>query len=75
VVRFFGNVDHGLPFNGGDGIFYERYMLSHGKEMAVGFVEGFVMSYPAALKQTYDPIVARMAKSFRSGSGFQSPKR
>lgn len=58
----------------GDGIFYERYMLSHGKA-AEGFVEGFVMSYPAALKQTYDPIVARMAKSFRSGSGFQSPKR
>jgi hypothetical protein len=55
----------------GDGIFYERYMLSHGKEMA----EGLVMSYPAALKQTYDPIVARMAKSFRSGSGFQTPKR
>jgi len=59
----------------GDRIFYERYMLSRGKEMAEGFVEGFVMSYPAALKQTYDPIVARMAKSFRSGSGFQSPKR
>lgn len=59
----------------GDGIFYERYMLSHGKEMAEGFVEGFVMSYPAALKRTYDPIVARMAKSFRSGSGFQAPKR
>jgi len=55
----------------GDGIFYERYMLSHGKEMA----EGFVMSYPAALKQIYDPIVARMAKSFRSGLGFQAPKR
>ena len=59
----------------GDGIFYQRYMLSHGKEMAEGFVEGFVMSYPAALKQTYDPIVARMAKSFRSGTGFQAPKR
>ena len=59
----------------GDGIFYERYMLSHGKEMAEGFVEGFVMSYPAALKRTYDPIVARMAKSFRSGSGFQASKR
>jgi len=57
----------------GDGIFYERYMLSHGK--AMGFVEGFVMSYPAVLKKTYDPIVARMAKSFRSGSGFQAPKR
>jgi hypothetical protein len=37
--------------------------------------EGFVMSYPPALKATYDPIVARMAKSFRSGSGFQTPKR
>ena len=33
------------------------------------------MSYPAALKEIYDPIVARMAKSFRSGSGFQAPKR
>ena len=59
----------------GDGIFYERYMLPHGKAMAEGFVEGFVMSYPAALKRTYDSIVARMAKSFRSGSGFQAPKR
>jgi hypothetical protein len=59
----------------GDDIFYERYMLSHGKEMAEGFVEGFVMSYPAALKQTYDPIVARMAKSFRSGPGFQTSER
>jgi hypothetical protein len=59
----------------GDGIFYERYMLSHGKEMAEGFVEGFVMSYPAALKPIYDPIVARMAKSFRSGTGFQTPNR
>jgi hypothetical protein len=57
----------------GDGIFYERYRLSHGKEM--GFVEGFVMSYPAALKQTYDPLMARMAKSLRSGPGFQAPKR
>jgi hypothetical protein len=37
--------------------------------------EGFVMSYPAGLKQTYDPIVARMAKSFRSGTGFQTPER
>jgi hypothetical protein len=57
----------------GDGIFYQRYMLSQGK--AVGFVQGFVMSYPAARKETYDPIAARMAKSFRSGSGFQAPKR
>jgi hypothetical protein len=54
----------------GAGIFYERHMLSHGGEMT----EDFVMSYPATLKQIYDPIVARMAQSFRSGTGFQTPK-
>jgi len=37
-------------------------------------IEGLVISYPASLKATYDPIVARMAKSFRSGSGFQTPR-
>jgi len=55
----------------GDAIFYERHLLSHRGEMT----EGFVMSYPAALKQAYDPIVARMAKSFRSGAGFQTPRK
>ena len=35
--------------------------------------ETFSMTYPAAAKQSYDTIVARMAKSFRSGKGFQSP--
>jgi hypothetical protein len=35
--------------------------------------EGFVISYPARLKQKYDPIVTRMSKSFRSGTGFQTP--
>jgi hypothetical protein len=35
--------------------------------------EGFVMTYPAPLKQTYDPIVARMSKSFCGGTGFQTP--
>jgi hypothetical protein len=53
---------------GVDAIFYERHLLSHGKQMT----EGFVMSYPARLKPKYDPIVARMSKSFRSGSGFQT---
>ncbi len=53
---------------GADGIFYERHLLSHGKELT----EGFVMSYPASLKQKYDPIVARMSKSFRPGKGFQT---
>jgi hypothetical protein len=52
----------------GDKIFYEKHRLSHGAEMT----EDFVISYPAVAKQTYDPIVARMAKSFRSGSGFQT---
>ena len=53
----------------GDKVFYQRHVLSHGAQMT----EDFVISYPAALKSTYDPIVARMAKSFRSGSGYQSP--
>jgi hypothetical protein len=53
----------------GDKIFYQRHLLSHGKQMT----EGFVMIYPASLKQTYDPIAARMAKSFRPGKGFQTP--
>lgn len=54
--------------NGG-AIFYEKHVLSHDAQMT----EEFVMSYPAAAKQTYDPIVARMAKSLRPGKGFQSP--
>jgi hypothetical protein len=52
----------------GDNVFYQKHLLSHHGEMT----EGFVITYPASLKQTYDPIVARMAKSFRSGSGFQT---
>ncbi len=53
----------------GSDIFYERHLLSHGGQMT----EGFSISYPAAAKQSYDPIVARMAKSFRAGRGYQSP--
>ncbi len=53
----------------GADIFYERHLLSHGAQMT----EDFVISYPASLKVTYDPIVARMAKSFRSGPGYQTP--
>jgi len=53
----------------GDSIFYERHLLSHGGQMT----EGFSTTYPAAAKQIYDPIVARMAKSFRPGRGFQTP--
>jgi hypothetical protein len=54
---------------GGDRVFCERHLLSHGKQMT----EGFVVSYPARLKQKYDPIVTRMSKSFRAGAGFQTP--
>jgi hypothetical protein len=53
----------------GDNVFYERETLSHKAQMT----EGFFMNYPSSRKQTYDPIVARMTKSFRSGTGFQSP--
>ncbi|MGA7788320.1 MAG: hypothetical protein WCA56_09160 [Xanthobacteraceae bacterium] len=53
----------------GDKIFYERHLLSHGSQMT----EDFVISYPASAKAAYDPIVVRMAKSFRPGAGFQTP--
>jgi len=53
----------------GDDLFYERHLLSHRGEI----VNSFVISYPAKLKQIYDPIVTRMAKSLRPGSGFQTP--
>jgi len=71
TVTYQAHADDWFVISGtkGDGIFYQRRLLSHGKEMT----EGFVMSYPARLKQLYDPIVARMAKSFRSGPGFQTP--
>ncbi|HTZ02657.1 MAG TPA: hypothetical protein VMC05_10020 [Xanthobacteraceae bacterium] len=52
----------------GDRIFYEKHLLSHGGEMT----EDLVISYPASRKDSYDPIVARMAKSLRSGRGFQT---
>ncbi len=53
----------------GDSVFYERHLLSHGGRMT----EGFSMAYLAAAKPAYDSIVARMARSFRPGRGFQSP--
>lgn len=51
-----------------DKIFYEKHLLSHKGEMN----EDFVIAYPAARKRIYDPIVTRMAKSLRSGTGFQT---
>ena len=73
VVTYQAKGDDWFVISGikGDAIFYEKHLLSHGAEMT----EGFDMSYPAKLKQSYDPIVARMAKSFRSGSGFQTPRK
>jgi hypothetical protein len=55
----------------GDTIFYQKHRLSYRGEMT----EGFVITYPARLKEAYDPIVAQMANSFRSGNGFQTPRR
>jgi hypothetical protein len=71
VIAYQAHGDDWFVISGtrGNDVFYERHLLSHGGEMT----EGFVMSYPASLKQTYDPIVARMAKSFRPGAGFQTP--
>lgn len=47
----------------GANIFYERHVLSHRGELT----ESFSIEYPAAAKQDYDAIVARMAKSLRPG--------
>jgi hypothetical protein len=71
VITYRSSGDNWFVISGtkGTDIFYERHMLTHGAQMT----EGFVMTYPALLKATYDPIVARMAKSFRPGTGFQTP--
>jgi hypothetical protein len=71
VITYRSSGDNWFVISGtkGTDIFYERHMLSHGAQMT----EGFVMTYPASLKATYDPIVARIAKSFRPGTGFQTP--
>jgi hypothetical protein len=71
VVTYRAHGDNWFVVSGTKGadIIYERHLLSHGGQMT----EGFSISYPAAAKQSYDPIVARMVKSFRPGKGFQSP--
>ena len=53
----------------GERIFYTRYAFSHRNEV----VNAFEISYPASLATSYDPIVARIAKSLRSGRGYQTP--
>jgi len=71
VVSYEAHGDNWFVVSGtkGANVFYERYLLTHGVQMT----EGFAISYPTPLKPTYDPIVARMAKSFRPGTGFQTP--
>jgi serine/threonine-protein kinase len=71
VVTYQAHGDNWFVISGtkGDTIFYERHLLSHGGQMT----EAFSITYPAAAKQTYDPLVARMSKSLRPGKGFQSP--
>jgi hypothetical protein len=71
VVTYKAHGDAWFVISGtkGSDIFYERHLLSHGGQMT----EDFSMTYPAAARQSYDPIVVRMAKSFRPGKGFQSP--
>ena len=62
VITYQAQGDNWFVISGthGDDIFYERHLLSHRGELT----NGFVISYPARLKETYDPIVARMSKSF-----------
>jgi hypothetical protein len=71
VVTYKTDGDNWFVISGtaGANIFYQRHLLSHRSQMS----ETFSMTYPAAAKQSYDVIVARMAKSFRAGRGFQSP--
>jgi hypothetical protein len=53
----------------GERVFYQRYALSHRNEI----VNAFRISYPGSLATSYDPIVARISKSLRSGRGYQTP--
>jgi len=52
---------------GPDGIFYKRYLLSHGGDV----INAFDLGYPEALKPDYDPIVTRISRSLRPGRGYQ----
>jgi hypothetical protein len=47
---------------GVDSVFYEKSILSR-----AGVFHSLVVTYPSALKDRYDPIVARVAASFASG--------
>jgi len=45
----------------GSSVFYERYLFRD------DVIHGLVATYPVSSKSTYDPIVARMARSLTSG--------
>jgi hypothetical protein len=66
-VTYKANGDNWFVISGtkGDDIFYERHLLAGGGQLT----EGFVITYPARLKQKYDPIVARMSASFQANNG------
>jgi hypothetical protein len=49
-------------------IFYQHSILSHNNEI----LNAFIISYPARQKIIYDPIVTRMADSFKAGAGTES---
>lgn len=49
----------------GDAIFYERHLISH----RGAIINDFEILFPVRLKRLYDPIVARMSRSFRAGVG------
>jgi hypothetical protein len=48
-------------------IFYGKHLLSCRNQIW----NSVYLEYPAAQKATYDPIVARVAKSLRAGPGYQ----
>ena len=52
---------------GSDQLFYRRYLLSHHELV----INAFDIGYPEASRATYDPIVARIARSLHPGRGYQ----
>jgi hypothetical protein len=56
-----------LSGTNGERIFYRCYLLSHRNEI----INGFEIVYPQGRAAAYDPVVARLAKSFRAGRGYQ----
>jgi hypothetical protein len=57
-----------LSGNKADVMFYERRLLSHRGKI----INELEILYPARLRSRYDPIVRRMAKSFRAGVGINT---